>query len=98
MWPDPVEGEYKSGKSTLLAILESHYPLDLVVLTLGTNDLKHRWGQSAWDIARGVQTLVEMIQASKFGSGGGLASDPRGCAAIDLRRRDALRRDVRRLG
>ena len=50
VWPDPVEGEYKSGKSTLLAILESHHPLDLVVLMLGTNDLKHRWGLSAWDI------------------------------------------------
>jgi lysophospholipase L1-like esterase len=67
VWPDPIEGEYKSGKSTLLAILESHHPLDLVVLMLGTNDLKHRWGLSAWDIARGVQTLVEMIQASTFG-------------------------------
>jgi lysophospholipase L1-like esterase len=67
VWTDPIEGEYKSGKSTLLAILESHYPIDLVVLMLGTNDLKHRWGLSAWDIARGVQTLVEMIQVSTFG-------------------------------
>lgn len=67
VWPDPIEGEYKSGKSTLLAILESHHPVDLVVLMLGTNDLKHRWGLSAWDIARGAQTLVEQIQASTFG-------------------------------
>ncbi len=67
VWVDPIEGEYKSGKSMLLAILESHYPIDLVVLMLGTNDLKHRWGLSAWDIARGAQTLVEMIQVSTFG-------------------------------
>jgi lysophospholipase L1-like esterase len=67
VWPDPVEGEYKSGKSTLYAILESHHPIDLVVLMLGTNDLKHRWGLSAWDIARGAQTLVELIQQSAFG-------------------------------
>ncbi len=67
VWVDPIEGEYKSGKSTLLALLESHHPVDLVVLMLGTNDLKHRWGLSAWDIARGAQTLVEMIQRSSFG-------------------------------
>ena len=30
VWPDPIEGEYKSGKSTLTAILESHHPLELV--------------------------------------------------------------------
>lgn len=70
VWVDPIEGEYKSGKSTLLAILESHHPIDLIVLMLGTNDLKHRWGLSTWDIARGVQTLVEMVQASAFGPDG----------------------------
>ncbi len=67
VWSDPIEGEYKSGKSTLIAILESHHPVDVVVLMLGTNDLKHRWGLSAWDIARGAQTLVEMIRASALG-------------------------------
>jgi lysophospholipase L1-like esterase len=86
VWPDPVEGEYKSGKSTLIAILESHHPIDLVVLMLGTNDLKHRWGLPAWDIASGAQTLVEMIQASKFGPEGGspqvlLVAPPPTCAA-----------------
>ena len=70
MWPDPVEGEYKSGKSTLIPILESHYPIDLVVLLLGTNDLKHRFGLSAYDIAAGAGTLVEMIQATAFGPDG----------------------------
>ena len=98
VWPDPIEGEYKSGKSTLLAILESHYPIDLVVLMLGTNDLKHRWGLSAWDIApRGPDARGD-DPGKQVRSGRGLAADPDGCAAIDLRRRDALRRDVRRLG
>lgn len=61
LWPDPVEGEYKSGKTYLPACLESHLPLDLVVLMLGTNDLKHRFGQSAWDIARSIETLIQLI-------------------------------------
>jgi lysophospholipase L1-like esterase len=70
VWPDPVEGEYKSGKSYLTACLESHHPLDLVVIMLGTNDLKHRFGLSAWDIAHGAATLVEIVQASTFGAEG----------------------------
>lgn len=70
VWPDPVEGEHKSGKIYLTPCLESHYPLDLVVLLLGTNDLKHRFGQSASDIAYGAATLVEMIQRSDFGPNG----------------------------
>jgi lysophospholipase L1-like esterase len=70
VWPDPVEGEYKSGKSYLTACLESHHPLDLVVIMLGTNDLKHRFGQSAWDIARGAATLAEIVMGSVFGPDG----------------------------
>jgi lysophospholipase L1-like esterase len=67
VWPDPVEGEYKSGKSTLTACLESHHPIDLVVILLGTNDLKHRFGQSAWDIARSAAALVQIVMGSAFG-------------------------------
>ncbi len=70
VWSDPVEGEYKSGKTYLTACLESHHPIDLVVLMLGTNDLKHRFGLSAWDIARSAGTLVEMIRGSAFGPDG----------------------------
>jgi lysophospholipase L1-like esterase len=70
VWPDPVEGEYKSGKTYLTACLESHHPIDLVVLMLGTNDLKHRFGLSAWDIAHSAGTLVEMIRGSAFGPDG----------------------------
>lgn len=67
VWPDPVEGEYKSGKTYLTACLESHAPIDLVAMMLGTNDLKHRFGLSAWDIAAGAITLAEMVQNSTFG-------------------------------
>jgi lysophospholipase L1-like esterase len=70
VWPDPIEGEYKSGKSYLLPCLESHHPIDLVVLMLGTNDLKHRFGLSAWDIARSIETLLELIGGTAFGPDG----------------------------
>jgi lysophospholipase L1-like esterase len=71
VWPDPVEGEYKNGKSYLIPCLESHHPLDLVIVMLGTNDLKHRYGLSAWDIASGAGTLAQMILGSAFGPNGG---------------------------
>lgn len=70
IWNDPVEGEFLNGKTYLLPCLKSHAPLDLVVLMLGTNDLKHRYGLSAWDIAAGAGTLVDVIQRSECGPDG----------------------------
>jgi len=70
VWSDPVEGEYKNGKNYLIACLESHQPIDLVALMLGTNDLKLRFGLSAWDIASGVGTLASIIRTSPFGRDG----------------------------
>jgi lysophospholipase L1-like esterase len=70
VWDDPVEGEYRNGKSYLIPCLESHYPIDLVVILLGTNDLKHRFGLSAYDIASGAGTLVNMVLKSEFGVDG----------------------------
>jgi len=67
VWPDPIEGEHKCGKTYLPPCLESHQPIDLVVLMLGTNDLKHKFGLSAADIAAGAATLVDIIQRSTTG-------------------------------
>ena len=92
--PDPFEGEYKTGKGMLPGILESHHPVDLVVLMLGTNDLKHRWGHSGWDIARGIETLIQLIQTSGFGPNDGAPKILVVSPAADLRRRNALRGDV----
>ena len=98
VWPDPWEGEHKSGKTYLIPCLESHYPIDLVVMMLGTNDLKHRFGLSAWDIARGAQTLVEMIQRSEFGPYGGAPEVLADRAAAHVRAGHGVRGDVCRFG
>jgi lysophospholipase L1-like esterase len=60
---DPREG--KNGKTYLKPCLETHNPIDIVILMLGTNDLKEIFNQSPQDIANNVEILVEMIQ--KFG-------------------------------
>ena len=39
---DPAEGE-KNGMKYILPCLESHSPLDLVIIMLGTNDTKERF-------------------------------------------------------
>jgi lysophospholipase L1-like esterase len=67
---DPVEGN-RNGLTYLLPCLESHKPLDLVVLMLGTNDLKLRMSKTSQDIARSVGRLVKHIQTSESGPGNG---------------------------
>ncbi|MEM6373711.1 MAG: SGNH/GDSL hydrolase family protein [Pseudomonadota bacterium] len=67
---DPVEGAHKNGLRSLHAILESHRPLDMVLIMLGTNDLKARFGLSAFDIALGIQRLAIEVQRSDTGPDG----------------------------
>ena len=66
---DPVE-ENKSGKVYLRPCLESHAPLDLVIIALGVNDLKARFFASASDAADGAGVLVSIAQHSGVGPGG----------------------------
>jgi lysophospholipase L1-like esterase len=69
VWNDPIEG-YKNGHDYLVPCLETHRPLDLVVLMLGTNDLKRRFSLSAYDIAQGAAVLLRAISYSKAGRDG----------------------------
>ena len=70
VWDDPVEGIHKNGRTYLLPCLESHQPIDLVVILLGTNDLKRRFGVGAFDIAQGAGVLVRIVQKSETGPNG----------------------------
>jgi lysophospholipase L1-like esterase len=66
VWDDPIEG-YKNGKEQLIPCLTSHKPIDLVIIMLGTNDLKRRFSVGAYDIAEGAGALVEIVQKSDCG-------------------------------
>jgi lysophospholipase L1-like esterase len=70
VWDDPVEGNRKNGLKYLLPCLESHHPLDLVVMMLGTNDLKIRYSVSPMDIGWSVRNLAEAVLKSAWGPGG----------------------------
>ena len=59
---DPLEGAHKNGRMVLPAILETHAPLDLVIVKLGANDLKARFSLTAQDIAFGAGKLLDVIR------------------------------------
>jgi lysophospholipase L1-like esterase len=66
VWDDPIEG-YKNGFTYLFPCLETQRPLDLVLIMLGTNDLKKRFSLTAYDIAQGAGVLVTVVQKSTAG-------------------------------
>jgi len=67
---DPIEGAEKNGRTYLKPCLLSHKPLDLIILMLGTNDLKIRFNKPASEIAMGIGALLLDIEAIKPGNGG----------------------------
>ncbi|MDR2303568.1 MAG: SGNH/GDSL hydrolase family protein [Treponema sp.] len=66
---DPVEGD-KNGFRQLMPILESHAPVDIFIVMLGTNDLKLRFNPQPYDIAHGVQRIAGAVRDSRQGPGG----------------------------
>jgi lysophospholipase L1-like esterase len=66
VWDDPIE-LHKNGSAQLLPILQSHGPLDVVVILLGTNDLKARFHVGPDDVARGAGLLVDIARNSRSG-------------------------------
>lgn len=67
--PDPEMGAYVDGSAPLLAILRSHQPFDLMLVMLGTNDLKTRFGRSADDIVGGLSVLSDIVVESEVWEG-----------------------------
>jgi lysophospholipase L1-like esterase len=69
---DPIEGAERNGRTYLYPCLQTHKPLDVVVIMLGTNDLKARFNKSPWEIAQGIGVLVDMVRSAGVGRGGGV--------------------------
>ena len=66
VWDDPVENRM-AGLTYLWPCMESHSPFDLLIIMLGTNDTKNRFGEWAPGIADGAGRLVDLAQKSAFG-------------------------------
>lgn len=54
----------RNGSKLLPVLLESHGPVDIVVLMLGTNDCKTVYNASPTLIARGTEILLKQIRAN----------------------------------
>jgi lysophospholipase L1-like esterase len=61
---DDTYRDGRRGSELLPVILESHKPIDTVVLMLGTNDCKTAYGATAEKIGEGIESLLEQIQKS----------------------------------
>lgn len=55
----------RNGSLYLPVFLESHYPIDTVVLMLGTNDCKSIYNASSVVIGRGIEILLKQIRSYK---------------------------------
>ncbi len=67
---DPTAWASRNGRAHLPVALESHKPIDIVVLMLGTNDLKTFFNVPPQDIANGAGVLVRTIRESDAGPDG----------------------------
>lgn len=68
VWDDPLEPN-RSGIMALPIALQSHKPLDLVILSLGTNDCKAHFAASPRVIAKGVEALCRLVRTFDYGVG-----------------------------
>lgn len=87
VWDDPFT-DGRNGRAYLLPCLRSHAPVDILVLMLGTNDLKAIFRLGAAEVAAGAMALVDVALASGAGPDGGvprilLVSPPRLGEATD---------------
>jgi lysophospholipase L1-like esterase len=62
VFPDPVDIAERNGAVALPMLLTTHQPLDLVIIMLGTNDIKYANRCRAFDASMGMTRLIEIVQ------------------------------------
>ncbi|MDZ4093941.1 MAG: GDSL-type esterase/lipase family protein [Paracoccaceae bacterium] len=63
---DPVMGPHMNGQQGLQIALQSHGPLDVMTLMLGTNDVKTRFGATPDQITGGIAGLLDIALGSEM--------------------------------
>jgi lysophospholipase L1-like esterase len=66
----------RRGLDVLPMLLDTHRPLDLVLVMLGTNDSKKHFNANPNVIARGMSLMLEMIVKSNCGANGRDSAPP----------------------
>jgi lysophospholipase L1-like esterase len=58
---DPVEGDDRNALRLLRAVMESHRPIDRMIVMLGTNDCKARFEATPERIRAGLHGVVDFV-------------------------------------
>jgi lysophospholipase L1-like esterase len=66
VYDDPSTFDDRNGSRALPMLLATHQPLDLVIILLGTNDIKYAGRCRAFDAAMGMTRLVEIVRKFSF--------------------------------
>lgn len=56
----------RSGRAALPIAIATHNPIDLIILMLGTNDLKEQYSVTMWDLARAMEQLMHIIESYEY--------------------------------
>ncbi|MCL6708741.1 SGNH/GDSL hydrolase family protein [Pseudomonas sp. R2.Fl] len=68
-YDDHLADAERNGVKLLPSVLESHAPIDLVIVMLGTNDMKRGVAGTAIAAVRGMERLVKLIRHHEWGFG-----------------------------
>ncbi len=66
---DGKDGAYLNGSSVFKSSLLANSPIDMVLIMLGTNDLKERFNREPEDVANGIEELITIAQTTFSGVG-----------------------------
>ena len=66
---DPID-DYRDGSKYIMPCLLTNKPVDLVIIMLGTNDIKPIYNANPFFITKGMAKLVDLVQKSECGRNG----------------------------
>ena len=69
VFDDETTFESRNGAVALPLLLISHQPLDLVIIMLGTNDIKYAARCRAFDAAMGMERLIQIVKNANYVKG-----------------------------
>jgi len=65
-YDDPVMGDIMNGRAALRMALQSHGPIDVMTLMLGTNDVKTRFATEPAQVVAGVAGLLDVAMSLEY--------------------------------
>ena len=56
----------RNGRPALPAAIATHNPIDLIIIMLGTNDLKEQYNATAWDLGKAMEELMRIVDTFPY--------------------------------